>query len=417
MEPALAFNPFVITWFSSLLSVRWRLQLAVLLGLCLALVAIVLGFPILFHGMSRVVPENYGYLAREALQRGQYDRAESILERRINREWYDFAAHYILAEAQQRAGRPKDAAETMREVLRKAVAIRGRIKGNQAGYSGFDEAKTVQLLARYLWESGEYLSATEVWRHAMDLGSSVAFEDVKSLPIPSSESSPGQALGRGLLALRTGEGSVFGLAYSHLANAGPAGIDLGAYLRSRWMAERENNTTTAETVLVSALDGPQPFLPALALLQLLERQPPTQTQPGTTETASRRTHDAQVRPVSLSTFLLPQGASIDQDTIRITRRGILSATVDSGMFRSTRIIIAAEATEAFGQWPVLVVRVNGSEASRLYLDGTQPLLRVIGPWSNGLPKVVDLELEFTNDAYDPITRSDRDIRIRGIWFQ
>jgi tetratricopeptide (TPR) repeat protein len=365
--------------------------------------------------MSRVVPENYIFLATEAMKSGNHVKAQRILESRINKEWYDFTAHYLLAQAQEQAGKPAKAAQTMRDVLAKAIAIRGRVRADQAGYAGYDEAKTVQLLARYLWQSGHYGAAAEAWRHAMDLGSSVAYEDVRGLPHPSEKSSIEEALALGMLALRTGDGDILHKAVSRLAEFGPSGSDLSTHLQARWLEEHDHATTTAQSLLISAIQTGPAFLPALTLSQMLQRHAPAQE--NTTQILSRVLSDSGVRPLALSNLTLPKGASMDGSSIRMTRNGKVTGRVDSGMFQSNRIIIATQSTEAFGLWPVLVVRVNGDEVSRLYLDGLQPGLRIVGPWPNGLPKLVDLELEFINDAFDPITRSDRDIRILGIWFQ
>jgi tetratricopeptide (TPR) repeat protein len=383
--------------------------------LTLGMVGLTLGLPMLFRGMSRVVPENYIYLATEAMKSGNHGRAQRILESRINKEWYDFTAHYLLAQAQEQAGEPAKAAQTMRDVLAKAIAIRGRVRAEQAGYAGYDEAKTVQLLARYLWQSGRHGAAAEAWRHAMDLGSSVAYEDARGLPHPDGNSSLGEALAVGMLALRTGDGDLVGKAVSRLAEFGPSGSDLSAHIRARWLEERDHATTTAQALLITAIQSGPAFIPALSLSQMLQRHPPAQE--NTSQILSLALSDSGVRPVALSNLTLPNGASMDGGSLRMTRNGKVAGRVDSGMFQSNRILVATQATEAFGQWPVLVVRVNGEEVSRLYLDGLQPGLRVLGPWPDGLPKLVDLELEFINDAFDPITRSDRDIRILGIWFQ
>jgi hypothetical protein len=100
----------------------------------------------------------------------------------------------------------------------------------------------------------------------------------------------------------------------------------------------------------------------------------------------------------------------------MTRNGKIWGRTDTGMFRTQSIIISASGSAAFGQSPLLVVRIDQQEVGRLYLDGPQPTLRMIVPKTDGLPKVLDLELEFTNDAFDPISRADRDITIHGIWF-
>ncbi len=47
---------------------------------------------------GRSQPENYAALAREALQRKDFDQALQFVERRLSKRFYDFEALYLLGE-------------------------------------------------------------------------------------------------------------------------------------------------------------------------------------------------------------------------------------------------------------------------------------------------------------------------------
>jgi tetratricopeptide (TPR) repeat protein len=394
-----------------------RLQLSLYFGLWALMAALVFSLPWVFAAMSRIVPENFYFLATEALNSGNKSRAEEIVRERIQKEWYDFNAHYLLGEILAAADKPDAAAEVMKETLEKSRAIRGRVRPDQPGYSGFDEAKSVQRLARYLWAAGHWLSAAEVWRHALDLGSTVAAQDLANLSPMISDGEPVQSLARAILAIHTENRNAFDSSINSLLRSGAQGTEQVAVLRARWEEERAGNYPAAISTLIDGLKkSPESLLAKLALQNLAQRLSGDSSLPPEALEVLQAPLPSAPRRVAFQGFQLGNGASLLDGGVRMTRNGKIWGRTDTGMFRTQSIIISASGSAAFGQSPLLVVRIDQQEVGRLYLDGPQPTLRMIVPKTDGLPKVLDLELEFTNDAFDPISRADRDITIHGIWF-
>ena len=151
------------------------------IGLFCILVALFFGgalsVPGILERFSRKLPENYRLIATEAINRGDYSRALQITERRINQFAYDFDALNIRAEALARMGRPAEAADTMKEAMRRVPAARSsKIKA-----VGYDEAKTLLLTSRYLWQAGLFAEAAEMILRIDDMIASAGIKEPEGM--------------------------------------------------------------------------------------------------------------------------------------------------------------------------------------------------------------------------------------------
>lgn len=370
---------------------------------CVLAAAVFFGASMIPTGLSRfsrLLSENYRFIADEAIRRGDYPTAIAIAQRRIRQFSYDFEAHYVLADALVRSGKPLEAAAVMKEILRKVPAVRSK----NVLATGYDQGRTYANLAEYLWEGAKYFEAGEMLRAALDSGISLTPEDADRRFNPSN--GPAEArIAAARIANKMNDEELF----TELVNSelsGPAEVAIPmTVLKSEWLELRQRSIGAAESVLSATLAlNPDSPLAGEALAAFYQRRG-HQARADELRTSVAATTGS--RAIGPGLFDLPVGATVTTGSLSIGRNGTATAEVNTGVYRVTSLLLDAKGTPALGMYPVVIVRANGEELTRLYLDGLQPHAVDFGAWIAGAPKTVRLELEFINDVYDPLTRADR----------
>jgi len=368
----------------------------------------VVAVPRVSRDFARLLPDNYRQIAAEAMARGDFTRAQLVAERRLARAYYDMEAHYVQAEAMARQGRHAEAAEVMKLVLRKIPAARAR----NLPASGFDESKTLERLARYLWAAGRFTEAGEIARAAIDSGTAVLAREA-STAVDRVPQTPEEAEAVARLAIKLNRRQAFDRALSVVASSRrPQAAATCALLEASFLERNDRSLTAAEHLLRETVARlPADPAPRLALAAFLERRGAT-TEPAALRADARLTTGVRYLPPSM--FSPAPGVTISSETLLISRNAVLTARVSTGVFRVTDLLFTARASSALGVYPLMAVKAGETEIVRLYLDGLQPLVGAWHLWPDGAPKMLDLKLEFLNDAYDPFTRSDRNITLSDI---
>ena len=360
---------------------------------------------IAFH-FTKLLPDNFSYTARRAIDSGDFATAEKITRQRLEKEFYDFNALYLLAEALDRDGRSAEAAEAIKDVLTRVPGALSRKESK----TGYDESQTFCRLAIYLWHAGAFSEAGEMARAALDIGTASGIAEVKNEIWSTTHSSPKAAVAAARLALRAADFGQFKRALA-AASALPVEVEI---LSAAWTEQRERNPLSAETQLRAALSrSPSDPTLRLALRSLLLRH--NWTDPAL-ETAIRIEDADNARVLPLASFSLPTGAELTTSGLTLSRTSTAVAHTNTGVFPVHSLLMVASGSKAMGLYPILIVRSGETEVSRYYLDSPRPTLFKSEPWPDGAPKSLDLRLNFSNDGYDPVSRADRNMIIYDLAF-
>jgi Tfp pilus assembly protein PilF len=356
---------------------------------------------------GRSQPENYAALAREAMRKGNNEAAQAIVEKRLSKYFYDFDALYLLAEIQAAKGNVDAAADTIRQVFQRLPGARA----NQVQSFGVDEPKSYYLLGLYLWQAKHYDEAAEMLRAAIDAGYPVAREQLADY-VPETKIAPAQAKAVAQMALKLRELKAFLAAVKMLLSDKKTHV-AGELLYAEWMELVDRNVVGADLRLRAALSSsyPDPAL-ALALANLCSRVYRSADAGTTFRQLAHQTTGTKVLGPGL--FKLTAGETVDRRGIVLGRNGKAIAEISTGAYKVTRLILNAEGSWALGMYPVLIVRLDGKDATWLYLDGLQPHLFDLPLWPAGAPKDVTIEFDFINDAFEPLSKADRNVTIRDI---
>lgn len=357
--------------------------------------------PPVFRRFSRSLPDNYRHIATEAISRRDFAVAEAVTRRRLATAHYDFEALYLLAEAISGAGRPREAVDLMQDAISRARAAGGR----SVGATGFQESRTYANMSQYLWQNQEFASSSAMYRAAMDTGSPA----VAHLEKPSLNLSPEAAAAVAEIALKTGDSSHFESSLKVLQQStDPINVTRALLLRSRWLERHEKDQSAAARLLRSAHESGivDPLFYA-GSLNFIQRNPRSEL--ATSESLFKEM--PVVRRVDMKQFTLPVGARSTTSVLDLGRTGEATARVDTGVFKVTTLLLRIKGSQALGMSPLLVISSGEKELARLYLDGLQPREYALELWPDGAPKSLPLKLAFTNDAFDPVTKSDRNVTI------
>ena len=354
-------------------------RVAVFLLLAGGFTAAAVAIPRITYHFARLQPDNYRFIALQALRAGDYAHAATICRSRLESNTYDFEAHYLLAEALARGGDPAQAAATAKEVLRKVPAAMGK----KGGATGYDEARTYQVLASSLWQGGRWEEAGEMGRAALDCGTAFTSSETSRTIDSSTVASPDAAPASARFAMKADDRGAFERALA--IGEGTTDTAVGtAVLRARWLDEKDNAPLAAETLLRGIIStNPLRPEPRVALRDLLGRHGWAEP---TTSTASRADLTTGVRSVPLDSFQRPEGATLSGGVLDIGRNGTVSARIGTGVFKVTNLLLNASGTEALGLYPVLVVREGERELARLYLDSQSPRPYDLRLWPDGAPR-------------------------------
>lgn len=381
------------------------------IGLFCILVALFFGgafsVPGILERFSRKLPENYRLIATEAINRGDHNRALQITERRINQFAYDFDALYIRADTQAKLGKPTEAADTMKEAMRRVPAARS----SKVKSVGYDEAKTLLLTSRYLWQAGLFAEAAEMTRAAIDAGSSRVGEEQQQR-LTKFPTDPEALLAQTSIAFRTRDMEGYRRLREELTTSSPRFVAEAAVLHSRWLEFIDRDFRGSLRLLRDGIRQipHQPIIP-LALANTLQRRGSTTESLATRAAVMNTTGCREIGP---GLFQLPVGASATTSSIALGRNGSASAQINTGVYRVTSLLFSVSGSRALGIAPIVVVRVDGEEMARVYADPPNPKEFDLQLWPKGAPKNIKLEFEFINDAYDPVTRADRNVTISDV---
>ncbi len=388
------------------------LRLAVFCALAVVLFGGVAASPFLLNHVSRVFPDNYLRRGNEALARGDSRAAEAIAQRRIARVGWDMNARFLLARAQAAAGNPQAAADSIKESLRLAVTARGR----QITVTGYDEPLMLHLLAGYLWEAGQYQFAGEMYRAAIDTAAADGTgNDVPFGPPQLPDREAAEAAARVFLKLKSRAPFEGALATLESEAAASPARSTALALRARWSEEVDRNSPQAIALLQNGPAGQITSPAVLGNPQVRLELAAALRRTGQTSEALLLEHEVRnsrgMRPADLESFTLPVGGVATSASLQLSRRGTASGSLPTGSYRATNLLLHTTGAPAFGQWPILILAIHEREVTRLYLDGLQPKTYDLPLWPEGVPRNTSLSMTFLNDAYDPVTRADRDIRI------
>lgn len=356
---------------------------------------------------GRSQPENYAALAREALAKGRLEDAKKIVEKRLSKRFYDFDALYLLAEIQARGGDDSAAANTIREVFLRFPGARS----NPVEATGYDEPKTYYLFANYLWRAKRFVDAAEMARAAIDAGYPMARETARTY-VQEASLAPDEAEAVASLAFKLRQPQAF-LRAVEVLRRDPERAYRAEVWQALWMEAIDRNLVGAELHLRAATTQ-WPEEPTLWLaLGNLHRRHSTPTS-GDDVWRRRALETTGAKVLGPGLFKLSAGGASRPGAIAMGRNGTARARVATGAYRVTRLIVNASGTWAIGMYPVIVVRVNEKELTRLYLDGPHPHLFDLRLWPQGAPKDISLEFEFVNDAYEPQSKADRNVIIEDV---
>jgi len=375
--------------------------------LFLALLILGLSLERVTLAFGRLQPENYAAVARQAMRQGDLDAAERIVEKRLSKHFYDFDALYLYAEIKAHKREFTTASEIIREVFRRVPGA----KANDVAAYGYDEAKTYFLLAKYLWRAGACEEAAEMMCAALDAGYSLAQEEANSYMDEAALTSV-QAAGVARVAAKIKNSPAFLRAIDILLRTHSM-RRRGEILLAQWMETVDKNLFGAQMRL-RALLSTSPGDPAvnLALANVYSRAFRKESAGARWQSLARETTGAKV--VGAGLFRLSKGNYVDSRGIVMGRNGTASARIFTGAYRVTRLVMNVTGTWAIGMYPVLVVRVDDKEICRLYVDGLQPHLFDLSLWPQGAPKDLSLELEFINDAFEPLSGVDRNVIVHDV---
>lgn len=367
----------------------------------------VFSLPTVFFHFTRVLPDNYRYLADQALRHDHFASAEALARRRINQFCYDFDAHYLLGEALAREGKPAEAVQVMKQVLAKVPATRGR-KVNAVGY---DEARTLFQLSNYLWQDKRYFEAGEMARAALDAGTPIlaqeTFERMGKLP-----QDPQAALAAARVALKMGHKELFDKAQQKLAGSDSSSRAQATLLQAAWYEQVDHQSTAALRLLSSAAEqAPRELQLQAGLRDLLER---VRAHDKAQKLTSLLESTTGTRLVAPGLFELPSGDSATTECLELGRNGMASAQINTGVFKQTSILFHARGSRALGLYPMVAVKSADKELCWLYLDAPRGKVYNLQLWPAGAPKSLDLRFDFMNDAYDPVTKADRNASLSHI---
>lgn len=387
----------------------WKLPLA-LTGAATVLfyIGVFLVQPLLSAVILRM-PENYEYLARSFVFRGDYHRAIQACQREITGKIYNFHAHYLLAEILHRAGRGAEALELLWDLPERYRAVLARNVPSR----GWDEAYLHLLLSKVLWDLGrpeESLDQLQVaWDHhdpKVDIQCG-EFVSTMSSATTGSLAAAWSYVARALLEPKFSLERVPAQMIANDLKAPP-----NFYTRLAQIAANRNQLPTAQRLdSQETLHHPQE-LPSLLAHGIF---PEWRSWPGPNEfmkmyvglerlTIGRFDFDRQTNAeVCLAEWYW---AHLFRTTV-VTGKAVLSR-------KSRGICIVARGTVCDNVWPILSIRVNGKTIGQRYLCTpfyqvyTLPLQLEAGSHSIGVG--------FENDASNPITKRDRNLEIREIRF-
>ena len=102
--------------------------------------------------------------------------------------------------------------------------------------------------------------------------------------------------------------------------------------------------------------------------------------------------------------------------VELSRNGEYTAgQLSTGAFRVCTLLLNGTGVPALGVYPVVVVKADGVEMTRIYMDSPDsPKIFESRLWPEGASKKLDFTLEFVNDVWDPYTKADRNIVIKNI---
>jgi tetratricopeptide (TPR) repeat protein len=379
--------------------------LIVFVLLCAGFGAAAFAIPALISRFARVLPDNYYQSAARLIHEDRFAEAQQVAQKRIRQFTYDFTAHYVLAEALARQKKFKEAADVMKLVLKKVPAA----IHNKVTAIGYDEPRTFALLSLFLWNAGNYFEAGEMARASFDEGASDV--DISGAEAPMARltnAEAGYAAAR--LALKTGNAPLHSQALQTLLKNNHEFDSL--LEQARWRARYNHQTTAVAELLSSTL-----ALPGVTPRALLEAKCEFQRdrmEDQATSASAKLQQLKTVRHISPDSFQLPAGAAVQSDSLLIGRVGTAEAKVNTGVFRVTNLMFSISGTPALSLYPIMIIRDGDKELTRVYADAPRGRVYDLPLWPGGAPKNLDLAFEFTNDAYDPFTRADRNVLISNI---
>lgn len=353
---------------------------------------------------ASLLPENYQYIARRAMSKGNTAEALAIADKRLSTAYYDFQAHFVKADALEAAGRHAEAAAEMKLVIRKLPAARA--KGQPL--AGFDEPRTLSRMAVMLWNAGEHFEAAEMARAALDAGS--PYGDFAFLIDEAGKSASGHVrMAAASIALKQRDREAFSRLMAGPTAVEPEEAARWAVLRAAWLETAEGDTTAAMATLASAWRAiPGDTLVGLAYAGALERDGHGTS---ASEVLASASAAGRSRVIPFNDFSLPEGASLSGGVLSMPRNGAAEGSVTPGVFRATVLALRARGTQALGGYPILAISDDTGELARLYLDGPQPAAYLLPLWPEGAPKSMKLKFEFLNDLYEPVTKADRNVTV------
>jgi len=383
----------------------------VLFGIMLVVIlSVVLCVRPLGNWYIRFAPVNYAYICEKYLENEQPQKVLPIVETWETKHYYDFRAHYYEAQAYAAMGDPAKAADVMGTVLVKLPAARSR----NLPLSGFDEAKTYDLMARYNWDAQKYTIAAELGCIAYDSGQKDFVEKLLSKEFRKHiDELPYEGkLAVSRFAIKARKFQIATVTLDSIQTNDPYVTGRKEVLKAH-VAEQTDDAKTAEDILAKCVkDLPALPGPKVALSNLYERQKQTTLSVQLMNEAEQTT---AIKVIGLSQFNREAGMQITAKGLALSQNCEAHAkNITTGAYRVSNLIVNAYGTSALGVFPVLLVKIDGQLATRIYLDGVSPTVFDGYLWPDGASKKLDFEIDFINDIWDPHTRTDRNVILKNI---
>jgi tetratricopeptide (TPR) repeat protein len=382
----------------------------VVLATCAFYAALFAIYPLLSDILFRM-PENYEYIARNHLERGEYDLALEACDREIQRYPYNFHAHFLQAQILREAGRTTDALALVWELPQKYTAVKRR---EDVPSRGWDEASLQIFLAEVLWEEKRYPEALDQIQLALDYRDPRIDARCQKLveqvaDAQTTQTAPWVHAARAILnpAYRLDR-----IPERNLFREGKPPVEF--FMTLIPVALRHGQVDVARVLNFKQFVNHPNALPSLlAHKYFTQRYPPPARwrQPGSPKNLERREINAAAGRVTFHQELTSGAYRASSTLARFFRTS--EAPGRARMWSPSRgAVIIARGEACDHMWPILTFRVNGRIVGRRYIRSSVHLAYT-------LPVALDkgtyeIAVGLDNDAVNPITGEDRNLWVREI---
>jgi tetratricopeptide (TPR) repeat protein len=362
----------------------------------------------LLSAFIRRMPENSEYLARQFLDRGEFDRAIQACQREIASNRYNFHACYLLAESLHRAGRKDHALSLLFDLPERYRAVVARNVPSR----GWDEAYLHLLLARVLWEAGQFEQSLDQLQVAFDCHDPRVDGQCVEFAASLGGSAGGAAavwawFARTIVDPKASLEQLLKQMDAVQAQAPPHSYD-----RLAQIALARGKPTVAQEADAREIQLHPRELPSLVAHAVFAEQP------GWPKHGDLTTLYSFLEQTMAGRLMFERQTDAarclaDSSWAHLFRTTVTTGTV--AVSRPTRgVCLIARGTSCDGVWPILSVRLNGKVVGERYVRSST--YRVYTLPVELAPGIRTVGIGLENDAANPLTQRDRNLEIREVCF-